>query len=263
MSTRRRALTGFTNSWGETGPSDFRFDPALHDPGVKRIFGHRGRFDYRDSCRLCVRHPLHPSFMVAKLWDYFVGAPIPGSTLQVLERTYVSSGFQVRPLVEAMLRHPLFYEGPRMVIPPVVYCAGLLRALGQTIITDSWSWIGQLSGQLLFDPPNVAGWDYTHWLDTSRWAGRFTAVTYALEGQVLDPSDKRYPVHEDPQQALATALHYWGDPGLSSSTHRNLLTFSHRAQRGITAEWEQVSYRILRQNALRALIPTTPDWQTC
>jgi len=201
--------------------------------------------------------------MVAKLWDYFVGAPIPGSTLQVLERTYVSSGFQVRPLVEAMLRHPLFYEGPRMVIPPVVYCAGLLRALGQTIITDSWSWIGQLSGQLLFDPPNVAGWDYTHWLDTSRWAGRFTAVTYALQGRVLDPSDKRYPVHEDPQRALATALHYWGDPELSSSTHRNLLAFSRRAQRGIAAEWEQVSYRILRQNALRGLIPTTPDWQTC
>ena len=31
----------------------------------------------------------------------------------------------------------------------------------------------------------------------------------------------------------------------------------------ITADWEQVTYRILRQNALRALIPTTPEWQCC
>ena len=29
------------------------------------------------------------------------------------------------------------------------------------------------------------------------------------------------------------------------------------------ADWERITFRILRQNALRALIPTTPDWQTC
>jgi uncharacterized protein (DUF1800 family) len=63
-----RALTGFTNDWRNSGPTNFRFDPDLHDTGVKRIFGHRGRFDWRDSCRLCVEHPLHPSFLVEKLW---------------------------------------------------------------------------------------------------------------------------------------------------------------------------------------------------
>jgi hypothetical protein len=41
------------------------------------------------------------------------------------------------------------------------------------------------------------------------------------------------------------------------------MAFSRRVQRSITADWEQVSYRILRQNALRALIPTSPEWQTC
>ena len=68
-----------------------------------------------------------------------------------------------------------------MVIPPVVYCAGLLRASGNTVQTNAWAWIGEQTGQRLFDPPNVAGWDYTHWLDTSRWTARFTAVNYALE----------------------------------------------------------------------------------
>jgi hypothetical protein len=33
-------------------------------------------------------------------------------------------------------------------------------------------------------------------------------------------------------------------------------------QRGITATWEVLPYREIRQNALRALIPMTPDWQT-
>jgi uncharacterized protein (DUF1800 family) len=258
-----RALTGWTNDWPNSGPTNFRFDPELHDTGVKRIFGHRGRFGWRDTCRLCVNHRLHPSFMVNKLWNYFVGAPIPGGVLRALSRTYVGSGFETRPLVEAILRHPLFCDGPRMVVPPIVYCAGLLRAQNATIETDAWSWIGDHAGQRLFMPPNVAGWDYTHWLDTSRWAGRFTAVTYALEPRVLDPDSKHYPITEGPTKALDSALKYWGDPGISSLTRRNLLDFSRRAQRGIKADWEQMTYRILRQNALRALIPTTPDWQTC
>jgi uncharacterized protein (DUF1800 family) len=259
-----RALTGFTNEWSDSrGPYRFRLDPALHDAGVKRIFGHRGRFDYIDSCRLCVEHPEHPSFAVGKLWGYFIAEPPPAHELRALEQTYARSGYEIRPLVEAILRHPLFYDGARMVIPPAVYCAGMLRALGRTITTDSWSWIGEQTGQRLFDPPNVAGWDYSHWLDTSRWSGRFTAVTYALQGTTLDPSKTRYPAHESPAQAVGTALAHWGDPQLSSATRQNLEAFSHRAQRGIKADWEQVTYRILRQNALRALIPTSPEWQTC
>jgi uncharacterized protein (DUF1800 family) len=258
-----RALTGFTNTWHDSGPTNFRFDPRLHDPGVKTIFGHRGRFDYRDTCRLCVHHPLHPSFMVSKLWGYFVGAPVPAGVQRRLAHAYLASGFEIRPVVEAILRHPLFYEGPRVVIPPIVFCAGLLRALGRTIETDAWAWIGDQAGQHLFQPPNVAGWDYRHWLDTSRWAGRFTAVTYAMQGRVLNTDGRSYPAGESAEHALGSALRYWNDPPLSAQTRRNLLAFSGRAQRGITADWERVTYRILRQNALRALIPTTPDWQTC
>jgi uncharacterized protein (DUF1800 family) len=258
-----RALTGFTNNWANSGPGNFKFDPSLHDFGVKTIFGHRGRFDWRDTCRLCVEHPLHPSFLVRKLWGYFIGSPIPARVLRALEHTYTSSGFEVRPLLEAILRHPAFYEGPRMVTPPVVYVAGMLRALGRTVETSDWAWICQQAGQLLFAPPNVAGWDYHHWLDTSRWAARFTAVNYALQNATIDTSSKSYPAHETPAQAVHSALRYWHHPALSPHTHANLMAFSRRVQRSITADWEQVSYRILRQNALRALIPTTPEWQTC
>ena len=138
-----RALTGFTNDWNDNGPANFRFDETLHDTGVKRIFGHRGRLGWRDTCRLCVQHPLHPSFVIGKLWGYFVGVDPPAGVRRALERAYVRSGFEIRPLVEAILRHPLFYEGPRMVIPPVVYTAGLLRGQGHAIETDAWSWIAE------------------------------------------------------------------------------------------------------------------------
>ena len=53
-----RALTGFRNDWREgVGPTRFRFDRERHDVRTKRVFGHRGRFDWHDAVRLCVTHP--------------------------------------------------------------------------------------------------------------------------------------------------------------------------------------------------------------
>src|SRR3954454_20997009 len=53
-----RALTGFRADWDDgVGLHSFRFDHELHDGGTKRVLGKRGDFDWRDACRLCVRHP--------------------------------------------------------------------------------------------------------------------------------------------------------------------------------------------------------------
>ena len=260
-----RALTGFTFTWTNArGAHAFRYEPELHDGGVKTILGQRGRFDWRDACRLCVEHRSHPSFLIAKLWDYFVADPIPGDVSRALERAYVAGGYEIRPIVEAILRHPLFHDGERMVVPPVVFCAGMLRALDRTVQTDGWAWVGELTGQRLFEPPNVAGWDYASWLDTARWAGRVAAVNEALGDSVLDPGhDRRYPARETPAQAVAAALRHWGHPALGPQTRASLLDFSRAAARSVRAPWERVPDRVIRQNALRVLIPISPEWQTC
>jgi uncharacterized protein (DUF1800 family) len=258
-----RALTGWTNDWSDSrGPINFRFEPDLHDKGVKRIFGQAGHFDWKDSVRLAVTHPSHPSFFVNKLWGYFVGAEIPKQTSRALERAYVRGGYEIRPIVEAILRHPLFYEGPRLVTPPVVWTAGLLRASGQTITTTDWAWIAGLTGQVLFQPPNVSGWDYAQWLDTSRWAGRLMAVNTALGKHTLNAKSYPYGIHEDASQAYDNAIAFWGGQPLSETARTNLLELGRRIAHGQNQKWEQVEFRNLRQNALRALIPMTPDWMT-
>jgi uncharacterized protein (DUF1800 family) len=259
-----RALTGWTNDWNQSlGPVRFRYDPKLHDAGSKTIFGQRGRWTWRDSVRLCVHHPRHASFMVKKLWGYFIPVPAPAADQRALERMYVQGGYEVRPLVEAILRHPLLYAGPRMVTPPVVYFAGLMRASRQHVRTDDWAWIGDISGQRLFAPPNVAGWDYTRWVDTGTWMGRFTGLDYLLDRrQVKDGKDTTYPVDESPEQALRSALQFWGTPALSHATSQRLIQYGKDVEKAITQDWERVSYRILRQNALRALIASSPDLHT-
>jgi hypothetical protein len=257
-----RALTGFRDQWDDNlGPTNFHFDRTYHDGGVKRILGKRGRFDWRDSCRLCLTHRDHPSFFVEKLWSYFVPTPPGRHTRRALERMYVQGNYRVRPLVEAILLHPSFHTGPRMVKPPAVYNAGLLRGMGRGIDTDSWTWLGHLMGQQLFRPPNVAGWDDARWLDSGTWRGRWYTAAEAVKDRRITYDDGYAP--DDPKTAVDRALAFWGNPTISAKTRVGLLGFAKRVEAAADNPTFKKAYPVLRQNALRMLIATSPDMQTC
>ncbi len=160
-----RALTGWTNSWNQaTGqPEDFHFDPTLHDDGVKVIYGNRGRFGWRDSLRLVLEPPRPPAPTSSRSCG---PTSRPSRCSRADERAAeravrLRAAKQIRPVVEAMLMHPLIHAGPRMVKPPIVQIAGMLRAIGRYIDTDAWAWESSLVGQMPFYPPNVAGWEAT------------------------------------------------------------------------------------------------------
>ena len=260
-----RALTGFRNDWSDgVGPHSFRYDRELHDSGRKKVFGRAGAYDWRDSVRLCLTHRKHPSFVAAKLWSYFIPGEPDAATAGALAELYVRGRYAVRPLVEALLMHPRFYEGPRMVKPPAVYIAGLLRATGQGIAKD-WSWISYITGQMLFHPPNVAGWDESRWLDTATFRGRWVAANHALAATALDPDPDEtvYDTAETPETAVAKALQFWGNPAVTPATRAALLRFAGEADALADARWKRRTYPIIRQNALRILVASSPDLQTC
>ncbi|HEY3050861.1 MAG TPA: DUF1800 domain-containing protein [Gaiellaceae bacterium] len=255
-----RALTGWRNDWDDDkGPVNFRYDRERHDPGTKRIFGKRGRFDWQDSCRLAVHHRKHASFFVEKLWSYFIPAAPPAPTRRALEALYVRHDFAIRPVVEAILKHPLLYTGPRMVKPPVVYLAGMLRATKRGIDTDAWTWLSNQAGQQLFYPPNVAGWDDDRWLDTASFLARWNIAGRVLRPVVLETDDKA-PLNAD--KLLASALAFWGQPKLTPPTKRGLKAFARHAIADADRKWKKEQYPPLIENALRHLIAVSPDQQT-
>jgi uncharacterized protein (DUF1800 family) len=258
-----RAMTGWRSDWtAERGSYNFRFDPSYHDAGTKTIFGHAGAFDWRDGIRLCVEHPLHASFFVTKLWSYFVPVAPDDATLASLIGTYTAGGRQIRPVVEAILQHPAFYDGPEMVIPPIVWTCGLLRSVSRGIDTTAWSWLAIYTGQRLFYPPNVAGWDDTRWLDTSTIRGRWLTANYALSKISINPwSGPAYDAAEEPATAITLAMAALGTPSVSAATQRVLADFAVSSVPSTTPSWARASYRAMRQNALRMLIATSPDLQ--
>jgi uncharacterized protein (DUF1800 family) len=257
-----RALTGFRNDWRQgVGSVNFRYDPQRHDTGVKTIFRRRGAFTWKDSVRLAVAQPAHPSFFVDKLWSYFVAGAPDAATQRTLAELYVSSGHAVRPVVAAILKHPALYDGGRLVKSPAVYTAGLLRRIGRPIDTTSWTWIAAMAGQPLFYPPNVAGWDDARWLDTATWRGRWWTAQNVLRPYALDPGKASQPY--DPAALLDGALGFWNHPALSSHTRAALLRFAQQALADAGKEsWKRRQYPVMTQNALRQLIAVSPDFQT-
>jgi uncharacterized protein (DUF1800 family) len=257
-----RALTGFRNDWKQSvGPTNFRYDTRSHDPGMKTIFKHRGAFTWRDSVRLALANPNHPTFFVRKLWSYFIAGSPDAATQRSLERLYVSSGHDVRAVVTAVLKHPALYEGGRLTKSPAVYTAGLLRRLGRGIDTTAWTWLDEMAGQQLFYPPNVAGWDDTRWLDTATWRGRWWIAQYVLRPYVLDPGKAAQPF--DANALVDNALAFWHHPTLTRTTHQALLAFAQNALADArSATWKRKQYAVMAQNALRHLIAVSPDFQT-
>jgi uncharacterized protein (DUF1800 family) len=259
-----RALTGFVEGRKVGGVlTSVRFDPDNHDGGVKRIFGHKGRFGPHDVLRLVVHHHRHPELLVRKLWAFFVDEPLDARTRVRLQSTYKSSGYKVKPLVGAILDHPKLYANlgsPTMVKAPVVAVAGMLRATRLGVRTDDWVWVTASMGQRLFSPPSVAGWDWgPAWMSSNGMRARFTAANVALGQPGLQVKDEDTPLDLSPKEHLDRALAAVGHPWISARTRRALLGLAFGYDRMAGQKWQRQVAADMTQRAMRHLLLSGPD----
>ncbi len=145
-----------------------------------------------------------------------------------------------------------------MVKSPVLYTAGLLRRIGRPIDTSAWVWLDSMSGQQLFYPPNVGGWDDTRWLDTATWRGRWWIAQSVLDPYALDPGKAKQPYDAD--TLVRDAIGFWRQPALGAATLHGLQTFARNAVADAKGQkWKQQQYPPMAQNALRHLIAVSPE----
>jgi uncharacterized protein (DUF1800 family) len=261
-----RALTGWRNdNSAATGPTNFRYDPTYHDDGNKTIFGKTAKFGWQDACQLALDNTAHTPFFVRKLWSYFIPlSALDEPTQKTLERTYLTSGNQVASLLESILLHPALYDGPRMMKPPVVYMAGLLRLSGRFVDTVDLTGLSDLAAQRLFYPPNVAGWDDERWLDTQTFRARWVIATAAITKFTLDYNKPAKAPSNSADAILDRALAYWDNPKITRDTRAALKEFTLRALADGGADpTNQARHAVIAENALRQLVAVSPDFQTC
>ena len=263
-----RAHTGWIAQYSDAlGFYDFQpaVDTRLHDPGVKTIFGKQGNFTWREAAQLCVEHPMHPSFLVEKLWSYFVPTPPDEETRRRLQDAYRANSYNLHQLFEAILLHPDLHQGEPMVKPPVVFAAGLLRARQRGVYAEMLTWC-DIAGQRLFYPPNVSGWNDRAWLDTTTMRARWMMVFSMLKDSWIDMTSaagRAYDPTETAPTAVARALAFWGDPPITAESRAALETWAASCLPAFVNQQEAAEVRVMRQNALRQLVGASPDCQVC
>ena len=207
------------------------------------------------------------SFLVGKLWAFFVTEPLDHATRRRLTRTYVRSGHRIAPVVREILEHRALtvdLAHPRMVKAPIVLVAGMLRTTGRGVDTGDWAWICDRMGQMPFHPPSVAGWDWgPAWMSTATMAARFQAATWMTKDRPVKAPEGAARPGWTAAEHVARARRATGAPWTSGATDAELLRLARdlitrgRRRGEPLSPWRAA----LTQNALRHLLLAGPDAQ--
>jgi uncharacterized protein (DUF1800 family) len=163
-----RAFTG----WGYDGQSRFAFRERQHDAGPKTLLGQTGNWGGEDALRIILQQPAAATFIVTKMYRFFVNDVPDPAHIAPLATAFRSSGYDVSDLLERMFSADWFYAPANtasLIKSPVVLVAGLRRTLNLQVGNDKQLLGYQKAlGQTLFMPPNVAGWPGGRaWIDSS------------------------------------------------------------------------------------------------
>jgi uncharacterized protein (DUF1800 family) len=187
-----RAFTG----WGANNQGEFVFRTFQHDAGTKTFLGRTGNFDGDDILNILLEEKQTARFIASKLYKFFVNDQPDPARLEALSLRFYQSGYDIKDLLGSIFTSEWFYEPANIGIhvkSPVEWWVGIRRILPMQIVNpEAQLTVQRLLGQLLFYPPNVAGWPGgINWIDSSTLMFRLRApqVIYASDTFEMRPKD--------------------------------------------------------------------------
>jgi uncharacterized protein (DUF1800 family) len=260
----QEAARAFTGAFVQN--DEYREVAAQHDDGPKTILGRAGAFRGDDVADILLDQPACATFIARKLYAYFVNeVEEPDDALiEPLAEAFRSADFQIRPVVEMILRSCWFFDRSTLrkrVKCPVELAVGTIRALEIVKPTASPEALAERCtemGQSLLAPPSVAGWDWgPAWINTTTTLAR-TNLALAL----LSDSDEKLGGRLDPT-ALA-ARHGASDPDAAAAFFVDLLLqdgIGDAPRARITARWKEIDDPAAATREVLRLVLTAPEYQ--
>ncbi|MCF0057962.1 DUF1800 family protein [Dyadobacter sp. CY356] len=198
-----RAFTG----WGFNDKGEFEFREKTHDVGTKNFLGKSGNFNGEDIIKILLEQKQTARFITAKIYRNFVSEILNEKRVSQLAEDFYDSDYDIGQLMHSIFSAKWFYEdAPKssLIKSPVELIVGIQRTLNADFINnDTPLYIQKVLGQILFYPPNVAGWPGgRNWIDSSSllfrmqlpnmMAGMITPKIQAKEsGDVNDQTVKK------------------------------------------------------------------------
>jgi uncharacterized protein (DUF1800 family) len=163
-----RAFTG----WGFNLQGEFVFRANQHDDGSKTFLGKTGNFDGDDIIDILLQQKQTAIFITKKIYRYFVNEKLDDQKITWLANRFYESDYDIKKLMEDIFTSDWFYEEKNIgsrIKSPIELLVGIRRLLPMELANSQSQLLFQRAlGQILFYPPNVAGWPGGKtWIDSS------------------------------------------------------------------------------------------------
>lgn len=153
-----RAFTG----WSHDFDGSFRLRRRLHDNGSKTIFGQQGNYDGNDVIDLILEKKSCALFIARNVYEYFVNAQYNEAHIQELGQVLYDSDYDLRTMFIHLAEAQWFYNEENImsrIKSPIELLVGMGRQFNLEHEDErAWSFLQKALDQILYRPPNVAGW---------------------------------------------------------------------------------------------------------
>jgi len=179
-----RAFTGYRFDRREGEVVHVRFQ---WDGGEKTVFGKTGNFNGDQVIDLLFEQEAASEYLPKKLWKYFVEDEAPEPIVKRLAETFRESGFKVESVLREIFSSRAFYDSTvvrNQIKSPIQFLIQMSRELELDELAAGHVTAAQVQlGQVLFLPPNVAGWDWGKaWINTNTLLSRYNIAGIVTKG---------------------------------------------------------------------------------
>ena len=163
-----RAFTG----WSFNKEGEFIFRRNTHDFNVKTFFGKTGNFTGEDIVNIILENKRTSEFITQKIYRYFVNEKLNRDIIDELSKQFYQSEYNIERLMENIFLSDWFYDRENIgakIKSPIEFIVGMNRSFNVEYKNPMpLLSLQKVMGQMLFNPPNVAGWaGGKNWIDTS------------------------------------------------------------------------------------------------
>jgi uncharacterized protein (DUF1800 family) len=220
-----RVLTGWTLKQPREG-GGFVFEERMHEPGDKRVLGHRiksgGEKEGRDLLHILARHPSTAKFISTKLAMRFVSDDPPSTLIDRMTQTFLKKNGDIGEVLKAMFHSPEFWapESYRAKVKtPLEFVVSAVRTSGAEV-SDALPLARQLQtlGMPLYgmQPPTGYSMKADAWVNSSALLGRMNFALALTAGKLKG-------VQVDPGQMLGASASPADSQGTLTALENNLL----------------------------------------
>jgi len=269
-----RVLTGWTLKQPRQG-GGFVFEERMHEPGDKRVLGHRiksgGEKEGREVLHILAHHPSTAKFISTKLAMRFVSDDPPPALIDRMTQTFLKKNGDIGEVLKTMLHSPEFWapESYRAKVKtPLEFVVSAVRTSGAEV-SDALPLARQLQtlGMPLYgmQPPTGYSMKADAWVNSSALLGRMNFALALTAGKLKG-------VQVDPGQMLGAGASPADSQGTLAALENSLLAgnVSRQTHDTITAQMNdpEISQRQLddparppNTSAIAGLLLGSPEFQ--